>query len=413
MSGCKKILYLRTDIDKQELIAGGSASHTVGVIQGFLVEGYDVVYASSLIIPDVDRLPLQERILLKNPKMFAFLRWKINCLLSNIFFTYQLLKIKKNQISFIYQRYSLLNCVGVVLRAVKGIPLVLEYNGSEVWVARNWVHKKRFSCIWLLRLFENINIRKADTIVVVSQALKDELVSRAIDPKKIIVNPNGVDVEEYNSMRLVDQRNHLRKKLKIENKFVFGFVGTFSQWHGINVLIAIIPEIIKQRSDVHFVLIGDGPLKKSLQETIEEHEMSDYTTFTGIIPPHKAREYLAACDAFLCPTQPNPDGSRFFGSPTKLFEYMSLGKPIIASDLEQIAEIIEPAIRDITHVNAQAVGVLMPSTDYYKFTQAALWITNSNKDDLHAMGERIRAKAVNHYTWHVHSRRIIEYARNS
>ncbi len=56
----------------------------------------------------------------------------------------------------------------------------------------------------------------------------------------------------------------------------------------------------------------------------------------------EAPTYLAISDIVVSPTVPNPDGSPFFGSPTKLFEYMAMGKPIVASDLDQIGEVLTP-----------------------------------------------------------------------
>ena len=63
--------------------------------------------------------------------------------------------------------------------------------------------------------------------------------------------------------------------------------------------------------------------------------------FTGSLPSDKVAEYLDASDILVSPHIPMPDGSRFFGSPTKLFEYMAMGKAIVASRLEQLAEVLE------------------------------------------------------------------------
>ena len=59
----------------------------------------------------------------------------------------------------------------------------------------------------------------------------------------------------------------------------------------------------------------------------------------------RAPSYLAACDILASPHVPNADGTPFFGSPTKLFEYMAMGKCIVASDLDQVGEILEHGAR--------------------------------------------------------------------
>lgn len=408
----KKILYLRTDIYDGTLIAGGSVSHTLGVIKGFINLGHDVIYASSLTIPTVEELPLAEKVVLKNPRMLRWLRWKFNCLLSNVFFTYQALQVtRRHSISFIYQRYSLLNSTGVLVRWLTSLPLTLEYNGSEVWVNNNWAQKKKFKLNWIADKIELINLQRADRVIVVSQVLKDELMSRGIKPHKIVVNPNGVDTDVYDPVKLEPMRNSVRQELALENKVVFGFIGTFSQWHGIEVLARIIPAIVQQKPQAYFLLMGDGPLKLFLMEELKKHNIgTEHVLFLGMIPQHKACNYLAACDVYLTPTQPNPDGSRFFGSPTKLFEYMSMAKPIIASHIEQLADIIHPAIYE--HHEHQSisekVGFLVYPHDIDGFIATAIKIIETDADELRAMGMQARTKAIAQYTWTAHVQHILE-----
>jgi hypothetical protein len=89
----KKILYLKTDIITEELIAGGSVTHTIGVIKGFTSLGYTIICATSAIFEIMHNLPILKLYKLKNPSCLKFLRWKVNCFLSNIFFMFCILKI--------------------------------------------------------------------------------------------------------------------------------------------------------------------------------------------------------------------------------------------------------------------------------------------------------------------------------
>ena len=191
----KCILYLRTDICDEELTMGGSVGHTVGVINGFIQEGYDVVCASSCMLPILSKLPLTKLVSLENPKKLKFLRWKINCLLSSLFFFSQTKQLLNTyEVTAIYQRYSLLNVTGLLLSWWCNTELILEYNGSEVWVAKNWAAKKRLvDGSWIIALIEKWNITHADYVIVVSEVLKQELMERGIAASKVLVNPNGVD----------------------------------------------------------------------------------------------------------------------------------------------------------------------------------------------------------------------------
>lgn len=197
----KTILYLRTDICDEELAAGGSVAHTLGVIQGFVDLGYEVLCASSCMQRLLKKQKLKQIVLLSNPTWLGFLRWKINCFLSSLFFFLQVRSLLKNHdVLFIYQRYSLLNMTGVLLKWVYKKKFILEYNGSEAWIASNWIIKKRLITFeWLMKKVEQINIHNADTLVVVSQVLKEELISRKVSSERVLVNPNGVDAIKYRS----------------------------------------------------------------------------------------------------------------------------------------------------------------------------------------------------------------------
>ncbi len=198
------ILYLRTDISDQDILAGGSVAHTLGVIKGFTDLGYSIVCASSCLGVVLKNVQLQELVRLSNPQWLSFLRWKMNCFLSSFFFFFQARPlIKKYPIACIYQRYSLLNCTGILLSWWYRKKLIFEYNGSEAWIALNWIKTKRLvSGQWLMYSIEKLNLKYADSIVVVSSALKDELIERGILAQKILINPNGVDADQFDSERI-------------------------------------------------------------------------------------------------------------------------------------------------------------------------------------------------------------------
>ncbi len=195
----KVILYLRTDICDQELFSGGSVAHTLGVINGFALLGYSIVCASSCMQQVLEKQNIEELITLKNPSILKCLRWKINSFLSSIFFFKNVLfELKNKNIEFIYQRYSLLNFTGLLLAWWYKKKLILEYNGSEYWVAMHWVEKRRWIKFeWLMKCVEQQNITRADMIVVVSQVLQEELIGCGVQPNKILVNPNGVDTQKF------------------------------------------------------------------------------------------------------------------------------------------------------------------------------------------------------------------------
>lgn len=315
------------------------------------------------------------------------------------------LKKTTSSVDFIYQRYSGESFSGAYLASRMNIPFVLEFNSSEVWKLQNWSRTtspiknffKRFVQLPIVRRIEQYNLKKASLIVVVSDVLKDNLVQSGVAPSKILVNPNGVDVDRF-------QRNgeneSLRDELNLGRSFVYGFIGTFGKWHGVVELAKATVRFYNERPDlkgkVKFLIIGSGKLYPQVEQIIRNADLDSDVILTGQIPQSKNTEYLSLCDAFLSPHIPNPDGTRFFGSPTKLFEYMACGKPVIASNLDQIGEILEH--------ERTALLTVPGDIDHLVSTMIHLY---ENPQLQKTLGENAVQEVCKSYTWDVHVKRIL------
>lgn len=243
-----------------------------------------------------------------------------------------------NHPRFLYQRHCAFSVAGAVLSQRLRVPLILEYNGSEEWMARHWDPNPLRD--WI-RLCEEVTLRSAARIVVVSSVLRDDLVRRGIQPDRIRVNPNAVDPDYFYPGR---GRESGRRELGVSpEEVLIGFVGSFSLWHGIEVLERAIIRLLGSRQPCRFrfVLMGDGLLQGEMRSALAAYESTQEVIFTGSLAREKVAEYLDASDILVSPHVPMPDGSRFFGSPTKIFEYMAMGKGIVASRLDQLAEVLE------------------------------------------------------------------------
>ncbi len=236
--------------------------------------------------------------------------------------------------SFIYQRYSRFSYAGVEGGLRNCVPLFLEYNGSEVWMGRNW---DGTSNLGLLERFEQLNLSAAARIFVVSEVEKNNLIEAGISPQKIVVNPNGVDTNQF---RPGVGGAELRRELGISAETVLvGFVGTFGPWHGVLTLTDAIAAIPRD-ADIHFLLVGDGSLRSEVEKKLSDSSDLGRVTFAGTVSHERVPVMLDACDILVSPHVPLAEGSEFFGSPTKLFEYMAAGKAIIASRLGQIGDVL-------------------------------------------------------------------------
>lgn len=420
----QNVLYLRTDICNNFIPIGGSVGHSFGVINN-LKQKYIVLVYFSVAKHFLNEQNVCAKELRVWPLFiclrwrFNYLRWRLESFFSTFFFFFQILVgSQRYKFKFIYQRYSILNFTGVLISWYKNLPLILEYNGSEAYwfkpLSTDPWYKRWFGFTTLSYWVEDLNLKYASQIIAVSQVLKDDLVDRKVDVKKILVNPNGVEEKIFSGAKLVEERLSIREKYNLEESFVFGFIGTFGHWHGIPMLEKIIPIICEKYSKATFLLIGDGALRESLKESVKKYIKNGQVILTGKIDQHLAPEYLSACDAYLCPTAPNSDGTRFFGSPTKLFEYMSMAKPIIASDLEQLSEVLSPAIKisesssGFSLLVKDQIGVLVSPLDIQGFVKACELCLHMSMQERKKLGENAREKVIDQYTWKKHVERILE-----
>jgi glycosyltransferase involved in cell wall biosynthesis len=284
-----------------------------------------------------------------------------------------------------YQRHCRFAIAGALLSTRLKVPLILEYNGPQGWIADHWDPTPFRS---LITLCEKLTLRCAARIIVVSAVLREELAERGIPAERIRVNPNAVDPDLFYPGRA---REAGRRELAVEpDEVLIGFAGSFSLWHGIEILEQAIVRLLSDPSTLHlrFVLMGNGLLHGEMRSALAAYEKTGRVIFTGSLPSNKVADYLDASDILVSPHIPMPDGSRFFGSPTKLFEYMAMGKGIVASRLEQLAEVLE---HDLT-------GWLVTPGDVEELTEAIrrLALDPAKRE---ALGRAARRAAVERHSW--------------
>lgn len=389
-----KILYIRTD-HWFNLKSGGSVGHTSGVINSMLKKGvlHGLISSSNLF-----NVNWEKHFLIQSPNYS-----KVGNIPNLPELTYNLelinLHFKSTKgISFnaIYQRYSLGNFYGIYLRRKFNIPLIIEFNGSEIWVSKNWNNKTLFFSN-LLGKIELLNLKLADKIIVVSQVLKNTLEEKGISGDKILVNPNGVDTTVYKPNC---GGEIIRKKYSLTDDNVVGFIGTFGKWHGAIVMANSIKLYFDNypNTKTKFLLIGEGNDLPEVKEIIKNAGYEDAVIYAGRIDQSEGPKYLDACNILLSPHIPNPDGSDFFGSPTKLFEYMAMEKAIIASNLNQIGEILEH----------EKTALLIEPNNPMELAKSIYKLILDKEKQKH-LGLNARIEVVNNYSWDMHVEKILNF----
>jgi glycosyltransferase involved in cell wall biosynthesis len=382
------ILYLRSTPGPGTQ-AGGAASHLKGVIEALVELGAFVDLVSNDWIAGFDQGKVPLTVI--QPVTLGGTRALFD-IHNNLHFTQALLPLIERRVpSFIYQRYARFSWAGVVAALQTKRPLFLEYNGSEVWVGRHW---DRVGKLDLLERYERLNLRAAARIFVVSDVERENLESRGVASEKIIVNPNGVDTKLF---RPGAGGSAVRSELGLTlDEAVVGFVGTFGPWHGVKVMAEAI-KAIPENVAIRFLLVGTGSLHGEVQQLLERESKMRRVVFTGPVKHHRVPALLDACDILVSPHVPLTDGSEFFGSPTKLFEYMAMGKGIVASRLGQIGEVL-------VH---EETALLVEPGDANALAAAILRLVDSSTLRTR-LGKNARESAVQNHTWKHNAQRVLD-----
>jgi glycosyltransferase involved in cell wall biosynthesis len=390
-------LYLRSDLSFG-VRAGGSVGHIAGVLNELANLTGRPIFLTTDEVPTL-RPDVEVHYVDPSEAFWNFSELP-SFLLNEAFQEKSARVIAGRRISFVYQRHSLNNYAGVLIARTHGVPFVLEFNGSEIWMSRHWGRPLKHEA--LSARIEQLNVASADLVIVVSRAIRDELIARGVESTRILVNFNGVDAACY---RPEVDGGQIRRQHGGEGRTVIGFIGTFGPWHGAQVLARAFVRLLQRqpalRPLVRLLMIGDGVGLPEVRRIVREGGVGDAVAFTGLVPQEDGPRHLAACDILVSPHVPNPDGSPFFGSPTKLFEYMAMGKGIVASDLEQIGEVLQHG-RD---------AWLVPPGDIDCLADALARLVA--EPALRArLGAAARKTVLERYTWGQHTRRTVDTLRS-
>lgn len=192
----------------------------------------------------------------------------------------------------------------------------------------------------LLRWLESLELflyRHAALIVSVTHSFKRDLERRGISGDKIVVITNGVDLSHF-APRMKDDA--LVRDLGLNGKFVAGYLGTHGMAHGLRTILEAARQLKAQPegADVAFVLLGDGAEKKALKAEAERLGL-DNVLFLDTVPKHQIPRYWSLLNVSIVHLR----RAELFTSviPSKLFECMSMGVPVLHGVAGESAEIVE------------------------------------------------------------------------
>ena len=322
---------------RDEHRVGGSISHISGILEGFRTAGLKVgLVAQSEPPAQIMRL-IDDLEMVEAPEPMARILPYIELIAinENVIPAAQRLadRIKP---AFVYQRHAAYLTAGAQFATQYGVPFVLEQNGPEVWCRMNWATQVpgEGPLLELAKPMEKYSIESAALVAAVStNAGKAANEESDAHPSSLIVSPNAVSAGQIETITAGVEPAP-------GEGIVLGWVGTFGPWHGAPMVIRALERLPQE---VTAVMVGAGEGIAECRELAASLGVSDRVDMPGALPHDEALRRLSACHILVSPHVPVGD-QPFFGSPTKLFEFMALGRPIVASDLEQIGEILNDGV---------------------------------------------------------------------
>lgn len=238
----------------------------------------------------------------------------------------------------IIQASSFQNNGLAALRAARrlGVPFVYEMRGLEdlMKVSRIERFEETTRYRYLLTLETHI-AKNADLTLVITHALKDEMVRRGVPADKLVVVPNGVHSADF-TPRERDQE--LAAALGVQGKTIIGYAGGLVDYEGLDTLMGAVAHLKDRRDDFRVVIVGDGAFERQVRDEHARLGLGDLVTFTGRVPHSEVSRYLSLFDITPFPRKPLPVCELI--SPIKPFEAMAMGKAIITSSVDALTEII-------------------------------------------------------------------------
>lgn len=212
-------------------------------------------------------------------------------------------------------------CAAYVVSRLTRRPFVADIR--DIWpaigVALGEVRGNR--AVRLAQRLERFLYRTASSITVVTEGFVDHVVAQGADPEKVTLLPNGTVPELFNP-----DRTHatLRRELG-EPRFVAGFFGNHGIAQGLPAVVDAASRL-RDREDIHFLFVGEGPVKKELIAKARTEKLSN-VTFREQVPIEEVAEQIAACDMALVPLRRLEALETFV--PSKLFDFLACATPVV------------------------------------------------------------------------------------
>jgi glycosyltransferase involved in cell wall biosynthesis len=294
------------------------------------------------------------------------------------------------RVDCVYERYYPFNAMGWAFKR-RGVPWILETNVPFFYEAQ--ANKTNVMLSGLAGRLEIATYKKCDVLVCVSETLKEIVVRKAgIPSEKIVVIPNGVDTTVFNPETCEPKR--------IFDEFTVGYVGGVHPRQGLEPLIEALSELRAEGSEISLVVVGGGIMQAACEALARQLGVLEHVAFVGRVRWQEVPRFIAGFDLAYS-GQVRMYEREMYNSPLKLYEYMAMAKPVVASDFEDARRVVR---------NEETGFLFQPGNK--EDLERALRRAYELRDELPRMGAKAREEVVSAHDWLVRVRDIISAVEN-
>ncbi len=285
--------------------------------------------------------------------------------------------IAQQEIGTVHVRSTFLIALPALI-AARELGLKVLYEVSGLW---ELVYQDREDDLQVLKrspfaeLAETVVMTNVDQLVVMNEAVRQIALERGVDPERIHVAHNAVDVASFTPMEPPQN-----------DAFTIGYLGSFQDYEGLDDIIDVLKLLQQQDANVRVLMVGDGLRFNPIRSRIVHEGLADSVTLTGRVPHAKVMEYYAQMDVLVYPRRST--GATETITPLKPFEALALAKPIVVSNVAPLKEIVGENQR----------GLVFESGNVEEFAEAIQQLKDS--PSLRAsLGAAGRQWVVEHRNW--------------
>jgi glycosyltransferase involved in cell wall biosynthesis len=236
---------------------------------------------------------------------------------------------------------------------------------------------------------EIATLHLSDAIICPSNVTRDYIASLGLNRKLVTVIPNGVSPSDFSPSPLPSREGRVPVLL---------YIGTLADWQGLEVVIKALPKILEKKA-VRLQIVGRGRSRqrKMLTKQIHKLGIEEHVIVQPAVPHHEIPALVAEADVCIAPLGLNDRNVTQGACPIKILEYMAAGRPLIASNM--------PIVRELVREDMDAL--LFSPNDPEDLARQALALLN-DMELSKRLADSASERALTKFTWHESQKKLVK-----